>query len=67
VLEPAVTEEVSGVSLVATMLEVTASAPLEPAVCEISERVDSPSLVITLAVTPMSAELIALATPEIVL
>jgi hypothetical protein len=67
VLEPAVTEELRAVSLVATTLELTVNAPLEPAVCEISESVDPPSLVTTLAVTPMSAELIALATPEIVL
>jgi len=49
------------------MLELTLSPPVEPSVCDISDKVDSPLLVTTVAVTPILAELIALARPESVL
>jgi hypothetical protein len=49
---PFVTEALNAVSLTAEMDEVTVSAPDEPAVSEISERVELPSLVTTLAVAP---------------
>src|SRR5580658_7117872 len=49
------------------MLEDTVSAPLLPAICEISDRLVSPLLVATLAVTPMLAALMAPARPASVL
>jgi hypothetical protein len=45
-------------------LESTTGTPFDPAVCDRSERLDSPPLVVTLADTPMLAALIALASPE---
>jgi hypothetical protein len=54
-LEPEVTVAFSAVSLVAAIAEVTASAPLEPAVCDRSERVEEPFEATTLAVTPRPA------------
>src|SRR5579862_7612889 len=48
------------------MPELTVNAPADPAVCDRSVRVDSPLLVTTPASTPMLAELMASASPEIV-
>ena len=52
---PAVTVEFSRVSLVATMLEFTVNAPVDPEVCDRSESVDCVPLVTTVAVTPVPA------------
>ena len=60
---PSVTVELRSVSLVATTVELTVNAPLDPSVPEVNSRVDSLSLVTTVAVTPMPAELMALASP----
>ena len=58
-------EKLNGVSPVATIPELTTNPPVAPAVCESKVRVDSPSVVTTLAVTPMLAALMALARPAI--
>lgn len=55
-LDPAVTEEPSGLSLIAVMLDVTVKPPPDdPSVCDANSSVDSPLLVTTLAVTPKPA------------
>jgi len=60
------TVKATGVSLVATRAEVTRIAPAEPAVCEVSVRVDSHSCY-HVGRTPRFAALMKLASPESVL
>lgn len=62
-----VSEYFNGVGALDVSAEVTVKAPLKPSAFDVSVSVDSPFVVTTAAVAPLSDELIALARPASVL